>query len=113
MTTASDEKRRHPRHNIQKPIQATVRARGQTWEGETRDISAGGAALAVDDHTFTVLDDEKIELDIEDVGYMNAQMARNLDDGMAVRFIDLDDDDTENLLGELADLEASIRDEEF
>ena len=98
-----DNKRRHPRHRIEKSVRA--KAGNREGAGKTRDISASGAALDVD---MELEEDELIELDIEDVGFMASQVARPLDDGFAVRFVDLEDEDEEHLIAELEDIKASM-----
>lgn len=104
--TNENEHRRHPRHPINKAVKAKSGNRQGT--GVTRDISASGAAI---DFDMEVAENELLELDIEDVGYMASQVARPLDDGFAVRFVDLEDEDEENLLAELESLHASIDDD--
>lgn len=99
----SAEKRRHTRHQIAKPVRA--RSGDREGAGVTRDISAGGASLDLD---LELGADDKLELDIEDVGFMESQLARPLDDGYAVRFIDINDEEEEQLLAELEDLKSSI-----
>ena len=98
-----ENKRRHRRYDIHKPVRAKSGSREGT--GETRDISAGGAAIDVD---LEVQEDDILELDIEDVGYLASQVARPLDDGFAVRFVDLEEEDEENLIAELEELKASM-----
>ena len=98
-----ENKRRHRRYDIHKPVRA--KSGGREGTGETLDISAGGAAIDVD---IEVENDEILELDIEDVGYMASQVARPLDDGFAVRFVDLEEEDEEHLIAELEDLKASM-----
>lgn len=98
-----ENKRRHQRYDIHKPVRAKSGNREGT--GETLDISAGGAAIDVD---LEVEDDEVLELDIEDVGFIASQVARPLDDGFAVRFVDLEEEDEEHLIAELEDLKASM-----
>ena len=100
--TNDSEHRAHPRHQIKKLVRA--RAGDRQGEGHTRDISASGAALDID---LEVEVDEKLELDIEDVGFLASEMARNLDDGFAVRFIDLDDEEEEFLIAELSGMKSS------
>lgn len=101
--TSAEDKRRHQRHEISKPVRARVG--GQQGEGTTRDISAGGAALDID---IDVKVDDLLELDIDDVGFMEGQMSRSLDDGFAVRFVDLNDEEEEQLLADLEDLKSSM-----
>lgn len=103
--TNQDENRRHPRHRINKAVKA--KSGGRQGTGMTRDISASGAAIDVD---IELEEDELLELDIEDVGYMASQVARPLDDGFAVRFVDLEEEDEEQLLAELESLRDSIDD---
>ena len=88
----SEERRRHPRH----PIRKTVRARvGEgTHSGATTDISAGGVAVDWHEVLADDLDEEDyLELDIEEVGYMSVQVTSSVDDGAAVRFMGIDEGD--------------------
>lgn len=103
----SEERRRHPRH----PIRKTVRARvGEgTHLGATTDISAGGVAVDWHEVLADDLDEEDyLDLDIEDVGYMSGQVTRSLDDGVAVRFMDIDEEEEERLISHLADIDREV-----
>ena len=97
------DRRRHPRHDIRKPVRAKVGDR--THEAETVNISASGVAL----ETEAEFDDEEyLDLDIEDVGFLAGSVLRSFDDGVAVRFVDIDDEEEDRLLDELAGLPREI-----
>lgn len=101
------ERRRHLRH----PIRKTVRARvGEgTHLGATTDISAGGAAIDWHKALEDDLDEKSyLDLDIEDVGYLSGQVTRSLDDGVAVRFMDIDEEEEEKLISDLEDINREV-----
>ncbi len=103
----SDERRNHPRHPIRKTVRAKVGE--HTHLGATTDISASGAAI--DWHEVLEDDVDKedyLDLDIEDVGYLSGQVTRSLDDGVAVRFMDIDEEEEERLISELADIDREV-----
>ena len=101
------EKRRHVRHPVDKSVNGV--SGGNKHQGRVRDISASGASI----QTEADLDaDELVDLEIEDMEELSGKVARSLDDGYAVEF-DLDDDDAEYLLDEIASLDDAIRQEEL
>ena len=87
-----DEKRRHKRVKPANSVKAKVN--DEEIEATLLDVSAGGAAL-----------DLQSEL--------NATVSRSLDDGVAVRFMDIDDDEEEMLLADLERIDVDIRNEDF
>ena len=106
-TGGAEDKRRHPRHAVSKKITARV-AGGSDQEVDAllRDVSAGGASVA---GAFDLANDDSLELEIEDVGVFGAEVTRSFDDGIGVRFVDIDEIEEEQLLSDLADLDAQIR----
>ncbi|MDP6174001.1 MAG: PilZ domain-containing protein [Rhodospirillales bacterium] len=104
---SSDERRRHPRHPIRKPVRTTIGE--DTHLGATRDISAGGAAIDWDETPEDDFDEEDyLDLDIDDVGYVAGQVTRPLDGGVSVRFMDIDDEEEDRLISELADIDREV-----
>ncbi|MBT3916123.1 MAG: PilZ domain-containing protein [Rhodospirillaceae bacterium] len=110
MSEQSDfaEKRRHKRHKVPNSVKAKIN--DQEVEATLLDVSAGGAAL---DMQRDVKPDDPIELMIDDVGEISATVSRSLDDGVAVRFMDIDDDEEEMLLADLERIDIDIRNEDF
>ncbi len=101
------EKRRHTRHPIDRAVNGV--SGGNKHQGRVKDISASGASI----QTEADLDeDELVDLEIEDMEELSGKVARSLDDGYAVEF-DLDGDDAEYLLDEIASLNDAIRQEEL
>jgi hypothetical protein len=106
-TGSAADKRRHPRHAVTKKITARVQGASEDdIDALLRDVSAGGAAI---DGAFDLNPDDPIELNIEDVGVFGAEVTRSFDEGIGVRFVDIDEGEEEQLLAELADLDAQIR----
>jgi len=103
-----DEKRRHKRVKPANSVKAKVN--DEEIEATLLDVSAGGAAL---DLQSELNPDDSIELMIDDVGELNATVSRSLDDGVAVRFMDIDDDEEEMLLADLERIDVDIRNEDF
>ena len=103
-----DEKRQHKRLKVPNTARATINE--AEIETTLLDISAGGAAL---DLQHSVSADDPIELMIDDVGQLSATVSRSLDDGVAVRFLDIDDDEEEMLLADLERIDIDIRTEDF
>ncbi len=108
ITGGTDEKRRHKRMKVANAAQAIVNDEAQNVQ--IRDVSAGGASIEIDHDLET---DDTVELQIEDVGELNAQVSRSLDDGIAVRFVDIDDQEEDMLLADLERIDLDIRSEEF
>jgi c-di-GMP-binding flagellar brake protein YcgR len=107
----AEDKRRHPRHAVTKKITArTGGASEDEIDALLRDVSAGGAAIS---GAFNLNDDDPIELEIEDVGVFDAEVTRSFDDGIGVRFVDIDEIEEEQLLSDLSDLDAQIRTDEI
>ena len=107
----NEEKRNHPRHAVKKKVVA--RFDGKTEDdidALLRDVSAGGAAV---NGGFDLDEDDPVALDIEDVGVFASVVAHSFDDGIGVRFIDIDEDEEDQLLSDLAELDAQIRTDEF
>ena len=106
-TGGAEDKRRHPRHAVSKKITARVEgANDNEIDALLRDVSAGGASVA---GAFELENDDSLELEIEDVGVFGAEVARSFDEGIGVRFVDIDEIEEEQLLSDLADLDLQIR----
>ena len=106
-TDGLENKRKHPRHTVNKKITARVLgASDDEIDALLRDVSAGGAVVA---GASELENDDSIELNIEDVGVVGAEVTRSFDEGIGVRFVDIDEVDEEQLLSDLADLDAQIR----
>ncbi len=75
---------RHQRYAIPKPV--CIMTGDQTHKGAILDISASGAAIQLD---AQLEDGTRIDLLMEGVGQIAAQVARSLANGVAVKF-DLD-----------------------
>ena len=104
----SKEKRRHKRLKAPNAVRATIN--DEEIETTLLDVSAGGAAL---DLQQDFNPDDPIGLVIDDIGEFNATVSRSLDDGVAVRFLDIDDDEEEMLLADLERIDLNIRTEDF
>jgi c-di-GMP-binding flagellar brake protein YcgR len=102
------EKREHKR--LKAPNSVIAKINDQEIEATLLDISAGGAAL---DLGTEVNVDDSIDLMIDDVGELSATVSRSLDEGIAVRFLDIDDDEEEMLLADLERIDLDIRTEDF
>ena len=102
------EKRQHKR--IKPDVQVVARNDDdEEIEAKLLDISGGGASLEVDG-----LDDlEIMELEINDVGVLSAEISRSGDDSIGVRFLDIDEQEEEMLLADLARLDGSVKFEEL
>ncbi len=103
-----ENKRRHRRMVIDQPARARKGQDGGNIDIQLRDVSAGGAAFDVDDDE-DLFDEEILELEIDDVGVMSAEFSRTADDGVAVRFVDIDDQEEEMLLADLERFGGSIK----
>jgi len=101
------ERRAHPRYDIEKPIRAD--AAGQTRNGRTKDISAGGAAVYLDEPLDEGLE---VEVDIDDLGQQSGTViGPSRDDLIPIRF-DLDEESEDLLFSELEELYNSMMSEE-
>ena len=110
-TDGAEDKRRHPRYAAAKKIVASTGGPSEDdIDALLQDVSAGGAAIS---GTFDLNEDDPIELEIEDVGVFGAEVARSFDDGIGVRFVDIDEIEEEQLLSDLADLDAQIRSDDI
>ena len=105
---SADEKRRNKRMKVSNSAQAIVSDEAQ--DVQIGDVSAGSASIGFD-HNLAA--DDMVELLIDDVGELNAQVSRSLDDGVAARFVDIDDEEEDMLLADLERVDFDIRSEEF
>ena len=106
-TGGAEDKRRHPRHAVAKKIVARTGSPSEDdIDALLQDVSAGGAAIF---GAFDLNEDDPLELEIEEVGVFSVEVARSFDDGIGVRFVDIDEIEEEQLLSDLADLDAQIR----
>ena len=103
-----DEKRRHKR--LKAPNSVKAKINDEEIGATLQEVSVGGAAL---DLQHNVKTDDPIELMIDDVGELSATVSRSLDDGVAVRVMDIDDDEEEMLLADLERIVLDIRNEDF
>lgn len=103
----SGHKKRRPRHKIKRPVRAS--GNGVERDGHVRDISGSGAALEIESAWD---DDDLLDLDIDDIGEMSGRVARSFDDGIGVRFVDINDDEEEELVEDLARLDEMIKGED-
>ncbi len=92
------------------PARARLGEDGDDFDIYLKDVSGGGAAFGSDED---IPEDELLELEIEDVGVMSAELSRSLDDGMAVRFLDIDEQEEEMLMADLARLDMSVRNDDY
>jgi hypothetical protein len=106
-TDKPGEKRRHARHAVDRAVNAV--SGGRKHKGRLRDISASGAAIQTDGELDA---DAHVEIEIEDMEDLSGRVARSFDDGFAVEF-ELEDDDEDYLLDEIAALDDAIRREEM
>ena len=74
------------------------------------DVSAGSASIGFD---LNLAAEDTVELLIDDVGELNAQVSRSLDDGVALRIVVIDDEEEDMLLADLERVDFDIRSEEF
>ncbi len=93
------DKRRHERFALDRGAQ--VRDGERRRRGRLRDISGGGAAMAMESELERFDQDlsngDFVEVDVEGLMPMQGQVARTFDDGLAVAF-DLDDDEQGELI---------------
>ena len=102
------EKRQHKR--IKSDLQVIARNHNNDEiEGKLLDISGGGASLEIGDFD----DADSLELEIADVGVLSAEISRSGEDSIGVRFVDIDEQEEEMLLADLARLDGSVRFEEL
>ncbi len=106
--SSQNERRRHTRHPISKPIRTRAKTREHT--GKTKDISGSGVAIepnAKMDHGGPV------EVDIEDVGTFSGRVSRSSEeeDVYAVTF-DFDKDEQKRLIADLTEIHDDIVREE-
>jgi len=110
MSEQSDfaEKRQHKRLKV--PNSITAKINDEEIDATLLDVSAGGASLGL---SKDVNVNDPIEISIDDVGELNATVSRSLDDSVAVRFLDIDDDEEEMLLANLERIDIDIRTEDI
>jgi hypothetical protein len=101
------QKQRLPRHQIKTPVRAS--GKGVERDGHVRDISGSGAALEIESAWD---DDDVLDLDIDDIGEMSGKVARSFEEGIGVRFVDINDDEEDDLVEDLARLDEMIRHED-
>ena len=100
---SAGERRRHPRYPVSR--KAKARSNGEVHHGRLKDISATGAAI----HAGVRWEkDRVVELDIENMEPLEGTVARSLEDGIAIEF-DLDQEDEDRLLAEMAEIRDSMR----
>jgi len=104
-----NNKRRHRRTVVSRPVRARVDSREQ--HGQLRDISAGGASVEMEFEDDVDVDAEA-DLYIDDISDLSGRVARTFDDGMAVQF-DLDSEDEDRLLDEIASMGGKIQVEDI
>jgi len=102
------EKRQHKRIKSDLPVIARNHNNDEI-EGKLLDISGGGASLEIGDFD----DADSLELEIADVGVLSAEISRSGEDSIGVRFVDIDEQEEEMLLADLARLDGSVRFEEL
>ena len=105
---SADEKRRNKRMKVSNSAQAIVSDEAQ--DVQIGDVSAGSASIGFD-HNLAA--EDTVELLIDDVGELNAQVSRSLDDGVALRIVVIDDEEEDMLLADLERVDFDIRSEEF
>lgn len=97
------ERRVHPRYAIEKPLSAE--ASGKRQRGRTRDISAGGAAVYLDEPLDEGLE---VALDIEDLGLQAGYVVGpSRDDLVPIRF-DIDEESEDRFVSEIEELYNSM-----
>lgn len=106
--TNFDEKRLHKRMKVPNAARAIINKEEQ--DVQLIDVSAGGASIELD---HDLENEDSVELQIEDVGELSAQVSRSFDDSVAVRFLDIDDQEEEMLLADLERTDFGIKTEEF
>lgn len=104
----SGHKERRPRHKIKKSVRAS--GNGVERDGHVRDISGSGAALEIESAWD---DDDVLDLDIDDIGEMSGKVARSFEEGIGVRFVDINDDEEDDLVEDLARLDEMIKSEDI
>ena len=101
--TRRTERRRHPRVAIARQVSAKFDRK--VHNGEVKDISASGAALAMQ---AEIEEDGFVELSIEDVSPVSGFVARSFEDGFAVEF-DIDEEDQERLVSEIREIQHTMQ----
>ncbi|MEE9544594.1 MAG: PilZ domain-containing protein [Rhodospirillales bacterium] len=106
--SSRNERRRHTRHPISKPVR--TRAKTREHRGKTKNISGSGVAIEPNsdmDH------DGLVEVEIEDVGTFSGRVSRSSeeDDLYAVSF-DFDKYEQEQLIADLTEMHDDIVREE-
>ncbi len=106
--SSRNERRRHTRHPISKPVRTKDKIR--EYPGKTKNISGSGVAIepnAEMDH------DGPVEVEIEDVGTFSGRVSRSSeeDDLYAVSF-DFDKYEQEQLIADLTEMHDDIVREE-
>lgn len=106
--SSQNERRRHTRHPISKPVRTRAKTREHT--GKTKDISGSGVAIepnAEMDH------DGQVKVEIEDVGTFSGRVSRSSeeDELYAVTF-DFDKDEQKRLIADLTEIHNGIIREE-
>jgi len=104
------EQRRHKRIETDQPARARRTPDSEDIDINLKDVSAGGAAFDLEEDFD---DSELLELEIDDVGVMSAEISRSTEDGLAVRFVDIDEQEEEMLLADLERLEISLQMEDY
>ncbi|MFQ5765733.1 MAG: PilZ domain-containing protein [Rhodospirillales bacterium] len=97
------ERRAHPRYEIEKPLSAE--AAGKRQLGRTKDISAGGAAVYLDEPLDEGLE---VALDIENLGPQAGYVVGpSRDELIPIRF-DIDEESEDRLVSEVEELYNSM-----
>jgi hypothetical protein len=89
----SIDKRKHKRVRTVKRVKAIIS--DNELDALLHDISSGGAALGI---VYIAHPDDKIEVMIEGIGNVIGKVVRPIDQGLAVRFIDIDVETEKSLL---------------
>ncbi|MBE7636971.1 hypothetical protein GUA87_08960 [Sneathiella sp. P13V-1] len=81
-TTSTTNRRQHKRILVSSPTK--VQSGDNEYSGRILNISAGGAGIQMD---VQLHDNSQITVNIDDVGMIPAKVVRNLQDGVAVKFM--------------------------
>lgn len=95
----SGDKRRHGRLKVKKAVRVEVG--DKVIDGETVDISAGGAALTV---RVDMTTEQFVKLHLGKFNELTGEIVRELDDGFAMKF-DTDEDGNSVLESDLTTME--------
>ena len=98
-----DDQRRHPRYRVRK--EARTRSANQNHEGELKDISASGAAIAP---STDLESGTPVEVEIEDFGTFAARVTRTPDDDLFAVEFDIDEEEEDRLISELTQIHDDI-----